>query len=239
MSGPSLPIQGWITLRRSGAMAMDNPSQLGDVIAVVPPGTYALPPPVPKASAEDLQIASFSQALGLAESQPVSWERSSDQDAPDRTITTSGQRMEIELTALTAGKLRAERQRLSDVAKLVREIIAVERELSAALVSWSVHLFDAADLPMPNKSGARATAERITTRLAMLATTGAALPSKCDGAAAAGAQYVPGDSRGAIGPIAERQDYFRATSDEVTSPREPCRRSRHRRSLLSLRRYLA
>lgn len=124
MSSPRLPLRGWIRLSRSGAMAMDNPAQPGDVIAVVPPSTYELPPRVPKASAEDMQIASFAHALGLVEDEHVAWERSSSQDAPDRTITVAGRRMEIELTSLTAGRLRAERQRLSDVAELVRDAIA-------------------------------------------------------------------------------------------------------------------
>ena len=133
MSGPSLPLRGWIRLSRSGAMALDNPDQPGDVIAVVPASTSVLPPPVPKARAEDMQIASFARALDLAEGEHVTWERGSDQDAPDRTITVADQRMEIELTALTAGKLRAERQRLSHVAALVRDAVAGQADLSAAL----------------------------------------------------------------------------------------------------------
>ena len=76
-------------------MALDNPDQPGDVIAVVPAAPYVLPPPVPKARAEDMQIASFARALDLAEGEHVTWERGSDQDAPDRTITVADQRMEM------------------------------------------------------------------------------------------------------------------------------------------------
>src|SRR5262245_56158817 len=133
MHSPGLPLRGWIRLSRSDAIAMDNPDQPGEVIAVVPPSIYVLPLRVPKARAEDIQIASFAIALELTEGKHVTWERSSDQDAPDRTVTVGGQRLEIELTALTAGKLRAERQRLSHVAELVRDAIAGQPNLSAAL----------------------------------------------------------------------------------------------------------
>ena len=182
MSGPRLPLQGWIGLDRSGAMAADNPNQQGDVIAVVPPSTYVLPPRLTKERAEDLQIESFAHALGLAVGEHVPWERGSDQDAPDRTITVGGKRMEIELTALTAGKLRAERQRLSDVAQQVRDEIAGMADLSAALSGWTVDLSDAADRPMPTKSGAPTTAARITS---LLTDRAAPSPPRDNGAAAA------------------------------------------------------
>jgi hypothetical protein len=148
-------------------MAADNPHQRGDVVAVVPTSTYVLPLRVTKDRAEDLQIESFAHALGLAVGEHVRWERGSDQDAPDGTITVGGKRMEIELTALTAGALRAERQRLSDVAELVRDEIAGMADLSAALSGWTVNLSDAADRPMPTKSGAPTTAARIISLLAM------------------------------------------------------------------------
>jgi hypothetical protein len=196
MSGPGLPLHGWVRLRRSGAMAMDNPDQPGDVIAVVPPKTYELPPRVPKTRAEDVQIASFTRALGQTVGEQVTWERGSDQDAPDRTITIADQRWEIELTALTAGKLRAERKRLSDVAELVRDAVAAQPDLSAVLTGWTVDLSDAADLPMPDKSGAPATAACITTHLAVLASASAGRPLPCNGDMRAAAQDGPGDPRG-------------------------------------------
>ncbi|HUZ55490.1 MAG TPA: hypothetical protein VMU94_23545 [Streptosporangiaceae bacterium] len=178
-------------------MATDHPSLPGDVIAVVAPSIYALPPGVPKCQAEDIQMASFAGALALAEgidSGHVTWTRGIDQDAPDITVTVSDHSMEIELTALTAGALRAERRRLSDVAEQVRDAIAGQTGLGAALAGWTVDLSDAAALRMPAKSGAPATAARITALLATLASPGA-VPSPARGDDTAAAADTPEDSR--------------------------------------------
>ncbi len=72
-----------------------------------------------------------------------------DQDAPDITVTVGDNCVEIELTALTAGALRVERRRLSDVAGRVRDAIAGQTGLSAALAGWTVDLIDAAALVLP------------------------------------------------------------------------------------------
>lgn len=185
---------------------MDSPDLRGDVIAMVPPSTYVLPLRVSKAQAEDRQIASFARALGLAEGAHVTWVRSTDQDAPDRTITVDGHRMEIELTALTAGKLRAERQRLSDVAERVRDAIAGQVDLSASLAGCTVDLSDAADLPMPKKSGARAAAARVVALLAVLASTGAVRPLPYADRAVAAARDKPVDSQDISDARAETRD---------------------------------
>lgn len=198
MSGPDLPLQGWIRLTRSGAMATDHPGLPGDVIAVVAPSIYMLPAGVPKCQAEDLQMASFAGALALAEgidSGHVTWTRGIDQDAPDITVTPGDHSMEIELTALTAGALRAERRRLSDVAEQVRDAIAGQTGLSAALAGWTVDLSDAAALRMPAKSGAPATAARITALLATLASPGAVPSPPYGDSTAAAAAGTPEDSQ--------------------------------------------
>lgn len=84
----------------------------------------------------------------------------------------------------------------SGAAELVRDAITGQPNLSAALAGWTVDLSDAADLPMPTKSDAPATAARITTPLAMLASPSAVpSPPRDDGAAAAG-QDQPEDSQG-------------------------------------------
>jgi hypothetical protein len=209
MSGPSLPLQGMIRLSRSGAMATDNPGLPGDVIAVVGPSIYLLPPGVPKGQAEDIQMASFADALALAEgidSRQVTWTRGIDQDAPDITVTVGEDSMEIELTALTAGALRAERRRLSDVAEQVRDAIAGQTDLSAALAGWTVDLSDAAALPMPTKSGAPATAARITALLATLAPPGAAPSPPRGGGTGVAAADTPEDPQGAGDAAARSPD---------------------------------
>jgi len=84
----------------------------------------------------------------------------------------------------------------SGATELVRDAITGQPNLSAALAGWTVDLSDAADLPMPTKSDAPATAARITTPLAMLASPSAVpSPPRDDGAAAAG-QDQPEDSQG-------------------------------------------
>lgn len=207
MPGPSLPLQGMIRLSRSGATATDVPGEPGDVIAVVRPSTYAFPTRVPKCQAEDMQMTSFARALALAEdidSGQVTWTRGIDQDTPDIMVTVGDHSMEIELTALTAGALRAERRRLSDVAGQVRDAIAGQTDLSAALAGWKVDLSDAAALPMPAKSGASATATRITRLLAVL-TSSAAAPPRGDGAAVPAAE-TPEDLQGTDGAAADNPD---------------------------------
>lgn len=113
MPGPSLPLHGMIRLSRSGAIAADNPDLAGEVIALVRPSIYMLPPAMPRCEAEDIRMASFTRALALAEGIELgqtTWTRGSDQDPPDGTVTVGDKSMEIELTALTAGALRAERR---------------------------------------------------------------------------------------------------------------------------------
>ena len=209
MPGPSLPLHGVIRLGRSGAMVWDNPDLPGDVVAVVGPSIYVLLPAVPKGQAEDLQMASFARALTVAEgidTRRITWARGIDQDAPDITVTVGGQSMEIELTALTAGALRAERRRLADVAEQVRDAIAGQTDLSAALAGCTVDLSDAAALPMPNKSGAATTAARITVLLAMLGSSGADPTSRRGDGASAVATETPRDTRTAGDVPVDRLD---------------------------------
>jgi hypothetical protein len=141
-------------------------------------------------------MTSFAGALALTEgidSGHVTWTRGTDQDAPDITMTVGDHSMEIELTALTAGALRAERRRLSDVAEQVRDAIAGQTDLSAALAGWTVDLSDLTALRMPAKSSAPATAARITALLATLASPGAApSPPRGDGTAVAAADTPRG-----------------------------------------------
>jgi hypothetical protein len=179
MSGPSLPLQGLIVLRRSGAMATAVPGLHDDVIAVVGPRSYTLPPKVPKLRAENDQMESFAKALALAEGierEQITWVPGKDQDAPDITMTLGEGRpeIEIEFTTLTAGPLRDERRRLADVAERVRDAIARQAELGALLVGRTVDLSDAIVARMPERSGASRTAARIIRFLAVLASPDAA-----------------------------------------------------------------
>jgi hypothetical protein len=187
-------------------MVWDNPDQPGDVIAVVGPSICEFPSAVPKGQAEDRQMASFAAALALAEgidSRQITWRSGPDQDAPDIIATVGGQRKEIELTALTAGALRAERRRLADVAGQVRDAIAGQAGLSTALAGCTVDLSDAAALPMPRKSGAPTTATRITAHLAVLGSSGVKPPSLLsDGAEA----ETPRDQRTAADSPADSLD---------------------------------
>jgi hypothetical protein len=123
-------------------------------------------------------MASFAGALALAEGVnggQVTWSRGVDQDAPDFIVTLSEKKVEIELTALTAGALRAERRRLSRVTEKVRDAITAQPDLTAALAGCTVDLSDAATLPMPTGLAATRTATRIATFLAGAASSSALL----------------------------------------------------------------
>jgi hypothetical protein len=124
-------------------------------------------------------MASFADALARAnglDAGQVTWIRGIDQDAPDFKVTLVDQIMDIELTALTAGALRAERRRLSDVAEQVRDVIAGQTELTTALDGWAVDLSDAATRPMPTGPIAAAIASRIASFLAASGSWNALLP---------------------------------------------------------------